>query len=116
MRLGDEQAILSDDKGGGKTKYIDEVIRKEIAQLRDRENPCDANTSPHTYKLVESAIRIAERSDIFRKKHYSPLIKAYTAWARELRENSTFEYLSVESEKLVAKRGKGKAKIFIAKK
>lgn len=116
MRLGDVQAILSDDEGGGKTKYVDEVIRREIAQLRDRENPFDASTSPHTHKLVDAAIGLTNRSDIFLKKHYSPLIQAYTSWARELRENATFEYLLVEGEKLVAKRGKGKAKIPIAKK
>lgn len=113
MREGDVKAILSDDEGGGKTKYVDEVVRREIAQLRDYKNPCDASTSPHTHELVDVAIQIAERSDVFRKKHYSVFIKAYTAWARKLRNNSTFEYLSVENEKLFAKRGKGKAKIFI---
>ncbi|MGB3642554.1 MAG: hypothetical protein WBA39_33980 [Rivularia sp. (in: cyanobacteria)] len=115
MRYGDVQAILSDEQEGGKTKYID-VVRGEISQLRSYKNPYDSSTSPHTYRLLESAIRIAERSDIFRKKHYSPLIKAYAAWARELRENPTFEYWLVEGEKLVAKRGKGKAKIPIVKK
>jgi hypothetical protein len=81
MKTSDLKAIYFAKKGL-KRKTVDQQ-RGLLKALKNYENPGDPKTHPHTFALVEAAITLAERSDVFRKKYWKP----FTTAAAQLLEN-----------------------------
>lgn len=114
MKGGDLVEILSpNSQKQGKTNYVTS-IRDEIKKLHDRyENPYNPQTSKHTFKLIQICFFAIDKLDYekFYKEYYRPFLTAYRQWARELRENKNFQYLTVKNGELFIQEGRGKGKI-----
>lgn len=60
-------------------------LQAENGQLWEKTNPFDEVETPHTWKFIDRAITLAERSDQISKKYYSPLVRARQALTTHLK-------------------------------
>lgn len=110
MKQGNLEEILSpDQKGDGKKKHCKTTF-EEIKILKSNQNPYEVCRSPHTYRLTEIALQLAnqEVNDLFIKKVWKPFLKAYSGWNRELDRNPDWGYITIKAGKLFIKEGKGR--------
>jgi len=113
MKQGDLAEILScDQKGDGKKKYCRTTL-KEIKILKSNQNPYQVSKSPHTHRLIEIALQLANQgvNDLFVTKTWKPFLSAYSGLTRELDRNPDWGYIHRKAGKLFIKEGKGRGSI-----
>jgi hypothetical protein len=89
MKTSDLKAIYFAKKGL-KRKSVDQQ-RKLLKALKEYENPGDSITHPHAFALVEAAITLAERSDVFRKKYWNAFKTAYAKLLEDIESSSSWQ-------------------------
>lgn len=116
MKRGDFAAILSPQKKGeGKKKHC-QVIQEEVRLLKRWNNPYRSLTSPYTYRLIDVALKLADRgnNDVFVKKVWRPFLDAYSKWATALSKNPDWVYLTIKNGQLYMQAGRGRAKLRVS--
>ncbi|MEP0873000.1 hypothetical protein NDA01_24740 [Trichocoleus desertorum AS-A10] len=86
-------------------------FRNLIKKLKEDINPFDPALEPHTFKLVEAAIGIQRRADRWRKDHWIPFLKAWSAFISNIDRNPLWRMVERdENGKFTAQKGQGKYK------
>lgn len=67
--------------------YDIRLVQKQTATLKNYDNPFDPEEEPYTFQLFETAISMAEKSDIFRRDLWRELLGAKSTWIKELRSS-----------------------------
>lgn len=89
--------------------------REEVAKLRsladdlsDDVNPIDPTTKPYKYRLMNNCIRVANFSDVFRERFWTPYIRSIRNWARMIDNspNILAIYTSDDGKTLTQRQGR----------
>ncbi len=72
----------------GKKSSVIESERQFIGALRRGTNLLHPHSYPHHYRLVEAALELKDKSDIFRVKFWNEFLSAYSKWINSLREKT----------------------------
>jgi hypothetical protein len=96
-------------KKGGKRKFA-ELLRAKAKLLDEEINPEDRDTLPHTFRLYEDCLGLIENTDVFRKKYWTPHIRALKAHIRQLETNPVWVAQWVEDGKCYEQVGQGRHK------
>ena len=110
MKQGDLAEILGErQKGEGKRAFCKKTL-DEIKSLKSNKNPYQVSKSPHTHRLIEIALQLANQgaNDLFVEKTWKPFLKAYSRWNRELDRNPDWGYIHTKADKLFIQAGKGR--------
>lgn len=98
-------------KGQGKKQEVGEIWT-EIRLLKGGSNPFNLEFSPHSFRLVDEALKLAKLEN-FNQEYWRPLLKAYSNWARALDQNDNWKFFRVEAGKLVAQNGRGRGRLTV---
>lgn len=99
-------------KPGSKSKKESvSKFRSMLKGLKEDINPFNPALEPHTFRLVECAIRIQCLSDNWRKNHWVPFLKAWSAFVTNLDRNPAWRMIErTDDGQFVAQKGRGKYK------
>lgn len=89
MKNNDFNAPLSAKKGMKRESIAQQ--RELLKALKRYENPLDPQIDHHSFALIESALNLAERSDIFYKKYWKPLLTAFTRLLEDMENNPDWQ-------------------------
>lgn len=99
-------------KAGPKSKKESvSKFRKLLKDLREDVNPFNLESEPHTFWLIEDAIRLERGMDGWSREHWKPFLKAWGAFIYDLDRNEMWRMIERgENGKFVGQKGRGKYK------